>query len=134
RNTLHVLRTFEFLSPIHLSRCWKTALGRAPRSMESRHRHPAGALVTGGSVSALSLSRTCTAFTQVAARRIAQPPIGDLCHEAPTRAVTRTSRSSATGSIDNSPGRILPPLMIRAFGAHCQDRTHAVQQKLYGYS
>src|SRR5262245_39031584 len=28
---------------------------------------------------------------------------GDLCHEAPTRAVTRTSRSSATGSIDNSP-------------------------------
>jgi hypothetical protein len=24
--------------------------------------------------------------------------------------------------------------MIRAFGAHCQDRTHAVQQKLYGYS
>jgi NAD-dependent DNA ligase len=26
------------------------------------------------------------------------------CHEAPTRAVTRTSCSSATGSIDNSPG------------------------------
>src|ERR1700736_3185577 len=25
-------------------------------------------------------------------------------------------------------GWILPPLMIRAFGAHCQDRTHAVQQ------
>ena len=23
---------------------------------------------------------------------------------------------------------ILPPLMIRAFGAHCQHRTHAVQQ------
>jgi hypothetical protein len=23
----------------------------------------------------------------------------------------------------------LPPLMIRAFGAHCQDRTHALQQK-----
>jgi hypothetical protein len=32
--------------------------------------------------------------------------LGDLCHEAPTRAVTRTSRSSATGSIDNSPGGI----------------------------
>ena len=27
-----------------------------------------------------------------------------LCHEAPTHAVTRTSRSPATGSIDNSPG------------------------------
>ena len=43
-------------------------------------------------------------FTHVTARRIAQPPKGDLCHEAPTHAVTRTSRSSATGSIDNSPG------------------------------
>jgi hypothetical protein len=31
---------------------------------------------------------------------------GNLCHEAPTRAVARTSRSSATGSIDNSPGGI----------------------------
>ncbi len=46
----------------------------------------------------------CSGFTRVTARRIAQPPIGDLCHEAPTHAVTRTSRSSATGSIDNSPG------------------------------
>jgi hypothetical protein len=25
-------------------------------------------------------------------------------------------------------GWILPPLMIRAFGAHCQNRTHAPQQ------
>ena len=32
-----------------------------------------------------------------------QPPTGDLCHEAPTHAVTRISCSSATGSIDNSP-------------------------------
>src|SRR5262245_24271359 len=46
----------------------------------------------------------CSGFTHVTARRIAQPPRGDLCHEAPTHAVTRTSRSSATGSIDNSPG------------------------------
>src|SRR5207253_7274439 len=46
----------------------------------------------------------CSGFTHVTARRIAQPPKGDLCHEAPARAVTRTSRSSATGSIDNSPG------------------------------
>ena len=70
----------------------------------------------------------CSGFTHVTARRIAQPPTGDLCHEAPTLAVTRTSRSSATGSIDNSPGGILPPLMIRAFGAHCHFRTHAPQQ------
>jgi adenylate cyclase len=49
--------------------------------------------------------------------------LGDLCHEAPTRAVTRTSRSSATGSIDNSPGGNLAPLVIRAFGAHCHNRT-----------
>jgi hypothetical protein len=46
----------------------------------------------------------CSGFTHVTARRIAQPPTGDLCHEAPTHAVTRTSRSSATRSINNSPG------------------------------
>ena len=45
----------------------------------------------------------CSGFTHVTARRIAQPPRGDLCHEAPARAVTCTNRSSATGSIDNSP-------------------------------
>src|SRR5438105_13386107 len=31
---------------------------------------------------------------------------GDLCHEASALAVARTSRSSATGSIDNSPGGV----------------------------
>src|SRR6202043_207144 len=31
---------------------------------------------------------------------------GGLCHEAPARPVTRPNRSSATGSIDNSPGGI----------------------------
>jgi hypothetical protein len=46
----------------------------------------------------------CSGFTHVTARRIAQPPTGDLCHEAPTHAVTCISRSSATGSIDNSRG------------------------------
>src|SRR5262245_47005043 len=45
----------------------------------------------------------CSGFTHVTAHRIAQPPKGDLCHEAPTHAVACTSRSSATGSIDNSP-------------------------------
>jgi len=31
---------------------------------------------------------------------------GGLCHEASARPVTRPSRSSATGTIDNSPGEI----------------------------
>jgi hypothetical protein len=35
--------------------------------------------------------------------RIAQPP-KDPCHKAPAQPVTRPSRSSASGSIDNSPG------------------------------
>jgi hypothetical protein len=61
--------------------------------------------MAGGSASALSLSRPAQASLTL--RRIAQPPTGDLCHEAPTHAVTRTSRSSATGSIDNSPGGFL---------------------------
>jgi hypothetical protein len=51
-----------------------------------------------------STCRPVLGFTHVTARRIAQPPIGDLCHEASTRVVTRTSRSSATGSIDKFPG------------------------------
>ena len=44
-------------------------------------------------------------------------------------ALAPTSRSSATGSIANSPGGIPPPLTIRAFGAHCHFRTNAVQQR-----
>jgi hypothetical protein len=55
--------------------------------------------MAGGSASALSLSRPAQA-SHVTARRIAQPPRGDLCHEAPALPVTRPSRSSATGSID----------------------------------
>jgi hypothetical protein len=49
----------------------------------------------------------CSGFTHVTARRIAQPPKGDLCHEAPALPVTRTSRSSATRPIDNSLGGTL---------------------------
>ena len=69
----------------------------------------------------------CLGFTHVTARWIAQPPRGDLCHEAPTHAVTRTSRSSATGSIDNSPVDSSSTDDSR-FGAHCQERTYAPQQ------
>jgi hypothetical protein len=48
----------------------------------------------------------CSGFTHVTARRIAQPLMRDLCHEAPALPVTRPSRSSATRSIDNSLGGI----------------------------
>jgi hypothetical protein len=37
----------------------------------------------------------CSGFTHVTARRIAQPPYGDLCREAPTQPVTRPSCSLA---------------------------------------
>src|SRR5262249_33338036 len=61
--------------------------------------------------------------------------LGDLCHKAPARAVTRTSRSSANRINRQLSGWNLPPLVIRAFGAHCQLLTHAVQQTapLFGH-
>src|SRR5262245_4703674 len=48
-----------------------------------------------------------------------------LCHEAPAQPVTRPSRSPATGPIQPS-GWNLPPLVIRAFGAHGQQQTFAL--------
>src|SRR5262245_31927200 len=44
----------------------------------------------------------CSGFTRVTARWIAQPPDGDLCHEASIRPVAPPHRSSATRSTDNS--------------------------------
>ena len=46
----------------------------------------------------------CSSFTRVAACQIACPPIADFCPEAPTRPVTRPSRSVATMLIDNYMG------------------------------
>jgi hypothetical protein len=46
----------------------------------------------------------CSGFTRVTARWIAQPPDGDLCHEASIQPVARPNRSSATRSTDNSLG------------------------------
>src|SRR4051812_31723344 len=60
----------------------------------------------------------CSGFTHVTACRIAQPPKGGLCHEASTRPVARSSRSSATRVYRQLPGWILPPLVNRAVGAH----------------
>ena len=42
---------------------------------------------------------------------------GDLCHEAPALPVTQPSRSSAIGSIDNSPGGIFSTDDLRLRGA-----------------
>ena len=44
---------------------------------------------------------------------------GDLCREAPTQPVTRPSRSPASGPNRQLSGWNPPPLMIRAFRAHC---------------
>jgi len=61
----------------------------------------------------------CSDFTHVTARWLAQPPKGDLCHKAPARPVTRTSRLSATRSNRLLSRWNLPPLATRAYGAHC---------------
>ena len=59
---------------------------------------------------------------------------GDLCHEAPTQSVTRPSRSSASGFNRQLSGWNPPPLMIRAFGAHCQVATLSSAMTLYPIS
>ena len=46
----------------------------------------------------------CSGFTRVTARRDRSAAQGGLCREAPTRPVTRPSRSPASGPIDNYPG------------------------------
>ena len=49
----------------------------------------------------------CSGFTHVTARRIAQPPKATFVTRLRPYPVTQKSRSSATGSIDNSPGGTL---------------------------
>jgi hypothetical protein len=58
--------------------------------------------MAGGSASA----EACSGFTRITARRIAQPPRLDLCHEAPAQSVTRPGRSPASRSTDNCLGGI----------------------------
>ena len=61
----------------------------------------------------------CSDFTRVTARGLAQPPIGDLCHKAPARPVTRANRLSATRSNRLLSRWSLPPPATRPCGAHC---------------
>ena len=70
----------------------------------------------------------CSDFTHVTARWLAQPPKGDLCHKAPARPVTRTSRLSATRSNRLLSRWNLPPLATRAYGAHCATARFAGQR------
>ena len=54
---------------------------------------------------------------------------GDLCHEAPTQPVTRPSRSSASGPIDNYPGGILLHWCFAPSGRTASFRHSAGPQK-----
>jgi hypothetical protein len=47
---------------------------------------------------------------------------GGLCHEASIQPVARPNRSSATRANRQFSGWILPPLVIRAIGAHCRSQ------------
>ena len=55
---------------------------------------------------------------------------GGLCHEASVQPVARLNRSSATRSYRQLPGWILPPLVNRAVGAHCESRARAFSLRL----
>jgi hypothetical protein len=46
----------------------------------------------------------CSSFTRVTVRRIAQPPKGDFCREAPAQPVAQPSRSPASGLNRQLPG------------------------------
>ena len=66
----------------------------------------------------------CSGFTHVTARRIAQPPTGDLCHSSNPCGYPHKLLVSYRINRQLS-GWILPPLMIRAFGATLPMRTLA---------
>ena len=58
----------------------------------------------------------CIGFTRVTARRIAQPPKVTFVTRLRAQPVTRPSRSSASGPIDNYPGEILLHRCFAPFG------------------
>ncbi len=75
--------------------------------------------MAGGSASALALSRPAQASQRYGPpdRSAAQ---GDLCHEASARPVTRTKLLVSYRTYRQLSVWIPPPLVFRAFGAHCQ--------------
>ena len=54
---------------------------------------------------------------------------GDLCHEAPSPASYPTRPLVSFRTYRQLSGWNPPPQVIRAFGAHCQQETHATQQR-----
>src|SRR5215471_7763117 len=60
----------------------------------------------------------CSDFTRVTACQVARPPFRGLCHEVPTRSVSRPSRSPAIESNHQLFEWVLPPLVICPFRAH----------------
>ena len=65
--------------------------------------------ISGGSASAISLSRPAQAGLRVTACQLARPAFPGLCHEASARPITRPRRSSASMLTDNYIGGLLPP-------------------------
>ncbi|HLQ92542.1 MAG TPA: hypothetical protein VK148_21170, partial [Xanthobacteraceae bacterium] len=64
----------------------------------------------------------CSGFTHVTARRIAQPPKATFVTRLQPSAYQAEPLVSYQINRQLS-GWNLPPLIIRAFGAHCQERT-----------
>jgi hypothetical protein len=71
--------------------------------------------------------KACSGFTHVTARRMAQPPeAAFVTRLQPCRSADRTARQPPDQSTTLWVN--LPPLVIRAFGTHCQQETYAPQQ------
>src|ERR1700738_3715468 len=75
--------------------------------------------LTGGSASTTLLSRPAQASLALRPARLLARPKADFCPEAPTRPVTRPSRSVATMSHRQLHRWILLPLVICGVEAHC---------------
>jgi len=60
----------------------------------------------------------CSSFTRVTACKVARPPDVGFCHEASSQPVTQLQCSLATRPNQHLSGRVLPPLVICAVGAH----------------
>ena len=96
-------------SPTRISRNYPDHLSGMPRSLPRRIEQVRLSITSlsvlpspvNGRVGIHDFTfEACSSFTHVAACQIAGPPIADVCPEAPTRPVTRPSRSVATMLID----------------------------------
>ncbi len=79
--------------------------------------------MAGGSASALSLVASLLRLHSHYGPPDRTDAQGDLCHEASARPVTRTKLLVSYRTYRQLSVWNLPPLVFRAFGAHCQTRT-----------